>query len=271
MIENHSIAPVLILLVCIWALIKLPDLKWPFWVKALLGVATVVCAALIFAREVGESLEYVMKIIPWLHKHSHEWWRSSPWLASLTIGGIVGICGAVAFWTFANDPPKNDDAEAAKAEPKIKTLLDYYKSDFSFMSTDSTAGMGLGRDTPPLLEIKYKVWQDFDTNSKFLSVFVPRSPHSYDVCVALAQACPELVERAGKGIQIKAGRPGDAALADSNDLVFTGKVYVYHEGEFALSQLGKLDELFRSKKLTAQFRGWDYISSQFLLNKVAKP
>jgi hypothetical protein len=48
-------------------------------------------------------------------------------------------------------------------------------------------------------------------------------------------------------------------MTNQDDLVFTGRIYIYHEGELSIEQRADLIRLYRSKQLDVQFRGTDYM------------
>ena len=61
---------------------------------------------------------------------------------------------------------------------------------------------------------------------------------------------------------------GQTNFDKSEELVFTGKTYIYYETPFTLEQLGQLDAYYRSKGMSPQFRGLDYMASVWLNEKL---
>ncbi len=56
--------------------------------------------------------------------------------------------------------------------------------------------------------------------------------------------------------------PADLTSVSLTDLVSTGRVYIYFEDELTLGQLGLLEDIYKTKHLSPQFRGAAYASSR---------
>ena len=50
------------------------------------------------------------------------------------------------------------------------------------------------------------------------------------------------------------GMPTDSAQTSSDDLTFSGRVYIYHEDDLSLQQLAALERLYNSKGLSVSFK-----------------
>jgi hypothetical protein len=88
----------------------------------------------------------------------------------------------------------------------------------------------------------------------FVGFYVPSGPHTYQACAYLADHTDiplALVKNIPKG-----GRAGE--LTPSTDLIFTRRVYIYHQDELSNVELGSLSKLYESKNLAVEFRGTQY-------------
>ena len=67
-------------------------------------------------------------------------------------------------------------------------------------------------------------------------------------------------------VLIVSKNPGDTAKIFSKDLHFSGRIYIYHEDDLTLQQLGFLEGLYKANNLSIQFRGSDYVVARWLQN-----
>jgi hypothetical protein len=63
--------------------------------------------------------------------------------------------------------------------------------------------------------------------------------------------------------------PGGPSIS-SRDLVFSGRVYLYHEDEMTLKQKAELGDLFKANGASVIFRGLDYQQTRWLQDAVPK-
>lgn len=105
------------------------------------------------------------------------------------------------------------------------------------------------------VEVLFKIIQDFGSHSQFLTVYIPESSDTFILCEFVAKQHKQWLQDMPIGLEV-----GGASGVPSNDkdLLFTGRVYVYHETAMTLSQLGKLDDLYKELGLRPEFRGKSY-------------
>lgn len=53
-------------------------------------------------------------------------------------------------------------------------------------------------------------------------------------------------------------------MTNQDDLVFTGRIYLYHEADLSIQQRASLIQMYRARHLDVQFRGSDYLIMQDL-------
>jgi hypothetical protein len=61
--------------------------------------------------------------------------------------------------------------------------------------------------------------------------------------------------------EVIGGFSTDSRMTSSHELVFSGRIYIYHEDFFSLQQLASLERLYESKGLSVIFRGQSYMFS----------
>lgn len=177
-------------------------------------------------------------------------WRAGHKQRMVALAGMI-VCGVgflgfvgIYFWP----------------RPAPVTLASLFQSDFkkesaAFLTRTMTVHP---HDNSWKVTVTVREFMDFDTNSKFISVFVPDNGHTFEACVGVAQNLP--LETSGtEKFGAFFGIGGDSNLTWSNKLKFTGRVYLYHEGVLDLQQMAYLDRLFQEHGAALQLRGGAYL------------
>jgi hypothetical protein len=89
-----------------------------------------------------------------------------------------------------------------------------------------------------------------------MSLYVPGSNHGYDVIEWFASGYRIYLDDARKNIHIWAAPRGDQSQPISDNLIFTNRIYIYHENIFEDGQINQLTNIYRSKGLEPIFRGF---------------
>jgi hypothetical protein len=233
-----------------------------------------ICALIVGAWSLAQAFEYFydkyMLHGPGLHAAAHSWWKASPYLSTLSVASaaalIVGAVAAFGFWVWANEPaePSNPPAATTPQETKHKTLHDLYASDFPHFARDNNSWKAHSQDGKLLGGLESKVWFDTKSNSQFISVFIPHSPHTAEICASLVPNHKDILEDAKGGLYFLETNPGETLERDSRKLVFTGQIYVYHEASMSLAQMAQLEKVFVDNKLSLQLRGPEYLSVHYI-------
>jgi hypothetical protein len=140
------------------------------------------------------------------------------------------------------------------------SLLEVYITDFpEYLSQrrQMTLSSTTGTIMVKILATKY---YDFLANAYFYSVYLPGTDQMFDLCNALARQYKEIIETPLSSLKVSGRRPGDTSTMLDEDLMFAGRVYIYHNRELKPDEIGDLFKIFREKKLSVQFRSWEYLS-----------
>lgn len=189
--------------------------------------------------------------------------RPSPWKASLP---AVGLCVLlVALIGLSSQYVPRAIRPTAPDAPPLQ-LRDVFLSDFDTL-------LRLHSEVPFIvngsqIQLTVQAYFDFSAKSEFIGFFIPSTvPSTYDVCVYLSG-----LDHAGSlkrtGVQTSGGVVGQ--MTDQNDLVFTGRVYIYYQADLSIEQRSALIKVYRAKRLDVQFRGNDYLIVQQLAKKNAQ-
>jgi hypothetical protein len=217
----------------------------------------------------NEHDRYIVKFTEWVSIAPK--WRRWLWLC-------LALSAAVFVWSLLPEARQNQDI--AKEEPKpagkhIETLLELFKSDFSNLmklSNEITASIGNTDGTFAYnILVKDSVYLDYNANIKFYSFYIPKSPdnQSFNFCTHLAKEYPNIISKLSDSVTTSAKDPGDP-LISSRDLVFSGRIYLYHEDEMTLKQKAELEDLFKANGASIIFRGLDYLQTKWLENSIPK-
>lgn len=133
----------------------------------------------------------------------------------------------------------------------MATLREYFDTDFQkVLNVANTLTISNATDK---IDILTRVHQDFDSNTKYLSFFIPKNPDSLQALAGLINNLDKALA-IGDGVEVQSGLPGEK-LTNSKDLNFSGKIFAYCETEIENEQLEKLQAEIKPKGLYIQYRG----------------
>jgi hypothetical protein len=215
---------------------------------------------------------------------------------------VFVLCGSFGVVTFllakrsegvtpTESPVSQDAAERqntkstaapTRAASQRPTVNDLFMTDFPLLSSNGKAEALSATSTNKAVSIEFRVWYDLETNAKFVSIYVPFSPATFEVLKAVAEGHNDILKsriqsitapanpadatrmmlalRDGAFVGITFKNPRDSSIVNPLDFISTGKIYLYYEYDLSLGQLGALEDLFQSKGLSPQFRNLDYAS-----------
>lgn len=151
-----------------------------------------------------------------------------------------------------------------KKEPfKIPNLHELFDKEFSTLFRSSADRIfGIDDGTKKItIKISEKEYLDFQAKSKFIGFYIPSSLYSYRLCESLADEYKATIKDFESVGEFKFGHVAESNITSSRDLVFSGRIYIYHEDNFSLQQLATLERLYESKGLSVIFRGHAYLLS----------
>ena len=153
---------------------------------------------------------------------------------------------------FQEEAPKQESS-------KIPNLHELFEKEFSRKAKLGSRGIPMKTGTTET-KIFANEYLDFQANSKFLGFYIPESPYAYKICEDLSDK-PEIIMKALEETRVSGGYPVDFHQTPAQDLVFSNKIYIYHEDGFSHRQIADLEQLYKSKGLLVIFRGRDSLHS----------
>lgn len=145
--------------------------------------------------------------------------------------------------------------------PPMPSLLSLFMTDFR--GKNSGGGLGLNLDgfaeltfdPSAKLRIFYTVIEDYGSQSKFVSFYIPQSSSAYEAIKFLATGYKEYLE---VPLLAEVGSAHSLSVTKSSDLLFTRRIFIYHENHLTLSQLGELNTLYEKENIRPEFRSSPY-------------
>lgn len=188
-----------------------------------------------FKQKVGVILYYVFLSVFWV---------------------TLAICSWLGMEKIFNDiegklPHISTKPADSKATPKIKSLHDFFLNDFNYIGGAMLgANYHIEISKDEIYKLQYIIVCDPFTKSMFFSVYLPESQHTFTVIRLLATEYNKILEM---NIQ-----PPDETNKTFGKLVFTRRVYIYHETYLLPKRIEVILEEYRKEGLAVEFRGREY-------------
>jgi hypothetical protein len=120
------------------------------------------------------------------------------------------------------------------------------------------------------IQIDSTLYRDAASRTKFMAFYIPHSALTYNVCVGLADDFKKVMDDMSSNVVIRSKFGSSSSIVEQNELVFSGRIFIFHEAELSLQQRASLDSLYKSKGLGVQFRGNEEMMNHWLLGASAR-
>jgi hypothetical protein len=183
-------------------------------------------------------------------------------LCSAVLAAFVGF--GIYMWPKSESTPPAPSAATVLPLPPV---LDLYMADFGLpphvsggggggtvtLSYFGYADMDFGDSTK--LHFLYAVVQDFTNRSQFIVFFIPASAHTFDALNFLATGFRQYLDTAKHAA---VGGTDPLTTVDSGELVFNGRIVLYHEDPVSGTKLPALYAEYQRLGLRPEFRSDNY-------------
>jgi hypothetical protein len=146
----------------------------------------------------------------------------------------------------------------------MATLREYFDTDFSKV-LNIAKEIKIG-DSNFEQKIIAKVHFDFNSNSKFLSIYISPTEFHAKVCKRILLNIKKILE-IGDSVSVSTNFPGEK-LMDSKNLNFSGRVFLYSDDPISEKNLDVLEGEYKKKNLSMQYRGPNFALER---SKIEKP
>lgn len=110
--------------------------------------------------------------------------------------------------------------------------------------------------------VRTQLYADFNVKVKFVGFYIPASPKTYEVWLQLANAVESTIQSFQERVAIGAGYRDESNRLQ--DLIFSGRVLLYHEDFLTIPQKAAIVGAYAAKHCDVQFRGPDYLGDQVI-------
>ncbi len=173
--------------------------------------------------------------------------------------GFLGFAG-VYFWPTLGLPKLAGNQVTSTAEITVHNL---FEDDFQTGSYKMIQGLEtpLYKDGKSIGTFPFEIgfYGDFQAKSLFMSFYAPASDHAFELISWFSNAYKDYLYDAKRNIHVWTASPSTQTQSISDDLVFTKKVYMYHENILSTAQMRTLADLYAREGAEVEFRGFNYM------------
>jgi hypothetical protein len=251
----------------------LPNWTWQAWAILFLLFLLVSAVEALYQYDAEGRLSSVRKPIL---KHSGEPYErpriKRGWLSRYMLPSIAVLLIAAYYFhpdirfrtntkqRVVNAATKVPASTALEFYPTPLTLRELFDTDFDVFSVTTDNTLTSGSNAHHSLHFSTRTFFDFNSNSIFIAVYIPFNSNAYMTSSILAHKVQHLLDLVEQQIQVGAETPGETAATWSQNMRFSGRVFVYYEGILSLKQLADLESQFEQNGESVEFRGQDYLA-----------
>jgi hypothetical protein len=145
----------------------------------------------------------------------------------------------------------------------MATLREYFDADFnSVLNVANTFQLKSDGNT---IECIGRVHFDFNSNTKYISCFLPECDNPVGLCVGILKSLDQILSMADD-VEVQSMLPGEKPMT-SKDLLFSGRVFIYSESAIENSLLEKLQGEAKANGVMLQNRSVTFAQKRSELEK----
>lgn len=146
----------------------------------------------------------------------------------------------------------------------MATLKEYFDADFNTVpKINNSLPLTSASET---INCIVQAHFDFDANAKYLSVFIPKCDYPVDACRIILGNQKQILSKLAEGVEVAWGSTGER-LMNSQDLILSGRVFIYSESSIEEPVLDALQKEAKNNGIVLQFRGPNYSQKRSELEK----
>ena len=150
---------------------------------------------------------------------------------------------------------KNKKEEKNPIKIPSSSLKDLFKNDFPMFMKESGVE-NFEFQNGEKFNIKWQIYFDYETQSKFIGYYIASNPHTLEICVGLVDHYKDMFNLSD-GLRVEMQSPVLQPV-EKSELKFSGRVFIYHEDPLFESKKTELRELYKNHGESIQFRGSEY-------------
>jgi hypothetical protein len=147
----------------------------------------------------------------------------------------------------------------------MASLKDYFDTDFkNTLSVRSYLKMRSDKSSEEIEAVE-RVHLDFDSNTKYISYYVPQTTNIFDVCLSLIKD-PKRALASSESVEVQSGFVGEEK-SSSSELKFSGRIFIYTENELTIEQIGQLKVVATKLGVSIRIRGPKLVTERSKLER----
>jgi hypothetical protein len=179
-------------------------------------------------------------------------------LASLGVGFICGL-----WWDSVAPRSFVITSTSQPATPDLTTWSLQAALHGDFPGTVTTSGtVPIIVDGQPI-STEVVDFRDPHSGAEFMGAFIPRTPQTLEVAEKIITDYREIMDTFRKafkgGVSIRAY--GQYGQSSSENVVFTNRIFIYHEGDLSIHDLARLETLENKHGLIVVYRDVSYLAA----------
>jgi hypothetical protein len=203
---------------------------------------------------------------------------TSDWIAWIAKGSLAGVTAFLLIWLIvvaydrvrstgyglSNLPsPSATNSPTPSYYPLPLTLRNLFDTD-----TEDVHSVSITNDFTLHNRINghasIRLFEDLNEKVEFFSVFIPRSPDAFDLCIVIAYRYKSLLNELHQRFRFGTIIPGETTETWSRDLTLSGRVYIYLDDDLSLQQLATLEKLYNQNGLSQEFRSRAFLALHWM-------
>ena len=180
------------------------------------------------------------------------------WLPIVSVAATLAVITVLALRDGrsrrANAQSLTDEKETKIAKKPI-TLRTLFETDFPNLDHfENVLRIKKSSANEKECEIPFRLCVDFDARSRFLAFYVGVQWETRRMCVSIAKNYKDAIQIANQS-HVYSMRPPNTAETQLREVVFTGRIFIYHEYEMTQREKAELEDFYKLNGAAVQFLG----------------
>jgi hypothetical protein len=155
-----------------------------------------------------------------------------------------------------------------ESDPISLTLYDLFATDFSSSEVSYPHVWHLTSSSGSKIDVESIVIWQLETGIEFITFYIPYTNDTHDICVSWVARNYQSIMQDTHKMGAAQKRPGESEQTTAKQLVFSKRLYVYHETYLSPEEISDLRNGFQQLGVTILFRSTDYLANRKLEAKV---
>jgi hypothetical protein len=188
------------------------------------------------------------------------------WRRFATIGSVLIVALLLMLLNAALTPTQSAAETPTISVPEI-ILESLFATDFSNLIKFTIAD-SIDFEDGQRVPLRSQEYANFAANSSFVGFYIPNTPLTFRTCVRISNSVPIFLGNIRSSVGASGSFDGGETNSRLSNLVFSGRVFIYHEWPLTIKQKSTLVDYFNEAHLNVQFLGIEYLRTETLSRKL---